>query len=327
MPRNDQVTRQWLLLKLLEKPGGATIEELVKSLPEELACHSRTVRRDLQALEARFPLYTDNVDGRVRWKLVEGFSRAPALQFSATELMALVFTRDLAKPLEGTPIKESIDSALVKIEGALPAAAEEFVQNLHGWFSAGIGPHKRYAEHREKINQLARAITKKRTIEMRYYSAGRDKTTRRKVDPYRIWYAAGGLYLIGYCHLRRDARMFAIDRILSLTITNLPCQMPLGFDIEEYVRDALSVMRGGPQIEVELRFDRKTSAWAKDRLWHPSQKAELDKKGCLSLILQVADTPELIGWILSFGPGVRVIRPDTVRDNVKLAAREIAQQK
>jgi DeoR/GlpR family transcriptional regulator of sugar metabolism len=62
MPRNDQVTRQWLLLKLLEKPCGATIEELVKSLPEDHACHARTIRRDLQALEVRFPVYCDHVD-------------------------------------------------------------------------------------------------------------------------------------------------------------------------------------------------------------------------------------------------------------------------
>lgn len=326
MPRNDQVTRQWLLLKILERPGGATIDELARSLPEDYACHARTVRRDLQALEVRFPIYTDHVNGSVRWKLVEGFNRIPALQFSATELMALVFTRDLARPLEGTPIKESIDSALAKVASVLPAAAEEFIQHLQGWFSAGIGPHKTYREHREKIDQLARAITKSRTVEMRYYTATRDKTSRRKVDPYRIWYAAGALYLIGYCHTRQDVRMFAIDRILSLTITNLPCQMPLGFNVEEYVRSALGVMRGGPQIEVELRFDRKTSAWAKNRIWHPSQKAIVDKKGCLTLVLQVAETPELVGWILSLGPGVRILRPSSLTRQVKSKALEIAQQ-
>ncbi len=91
---------------------------------------------------SRFPIYTEHVDGHVRWKLVEGFSRVPALQFSATELMARVFTRDLTMPLEGTPIKDSIDSALVKVAGALPVSAEEYMQNLHGWFSAGIGPHR-----------------------------------------------------------------------------------------------------------------------------------------------------------------------------------------
>jgi predicted DNA-binding transcriptional regulator YafY len=325
MPRNSQVTRQWLLLQALEKPGGATIEELVRSLPEDFACHARTVRRDLEALEVCFPIYTDRVDGAVRWKLVEGFNRVPAVQFSATELMALVFTRDLARPLEGTPIKDSLDSALAKLSHVMPAQAEEYVQSLQGWFSAAMGPHKHYREHKEKIDQLARAITRHHTVEMRYYTASRDKTTRRKVDPYHLWFAAGALYLIAYCHLRRHVRMFAVDRIRSLVVTNHPCQLPLGFDVEAYVRDALSVMRGR-QIEVELRFDRKTSAWAKDRIWHPSQKATMGKDGCLTLLLRVADTPELIGWILSFGAGVRVVRPEPLRRQVLATAAEIARQ-
>jgi predicted DNA-binding transcriptional regulator YafY len=325
MARNNQVTRQWFLLQALEKPGGATIEELMRSLPADFACHVRTIRRDLQALEARFPIYTDRIDGWVRWKLVAGFSRVPAVQFSATELMALVFTRDLARPLEGTPIKESLDSALVKAAAALPEAADAYVQALHSWFSAGIGPHKSYKEHRDKIDQLARAITKHRTIEMRYYTAGRDKVTRRKVDPYHVWYASGALYLIGYCHLRRDVRMFAVDRIQTLTVTALPCQMPLSFNVEEYVKGALTVMRG-PEVEVELCFDKQTSAWAKDRVWHPSQKATIGSNGRLTLVLQVADTPELLGWILSFGVGVRVVRPDTLRRQVLATAARIANQ-
>ena len=68
MPRYDQVTRQWLLLQALQKPGGATIEELSPSVPEDFACCARTIRRDLQALAARFPIYTTRVDGQVRWK-------------------------------------------------------------------------------------------------------------------------------------------------------------------------------------------------------------------------------------------------------------------
>jgi predicted DNA-binding transcriptional regulator YafY len=144
------------------------------------------------------------------------------------------------------------------------------------------------------------------------------------VDPYRIWYAACALYLIGHCQMRREVRMFAVDRILSLTVTNLPCQMPLGFDVEDYVRNALTVMRGGPLIDVELRFERKTSAWAKGCIWHPSQKATVDKHGCLTL--KVVETPELVGWILSFGPGVRVTKPASFFERLKSAAMQIATQ-
>ncbi len=325
MSRNEQVTRQWLLLRRLERPGGATIDELTGSLPEDFSRHPRTIRRDLQALEACFPIYTDRVDGQVRWKLVEGFNRVPAVQFSATELIALVFSRDLMRPLEGTAIKESFDLAVAKASSALPSGADEYVHRLQGGFSVGLGPHKRYREHRQAVEQLARAIAHHRTVEMRYYTAARDATSRRKVDPYHLWYAGGGLYLIGYCHMRRDVRMFAVDRIRSLAITNKPCQMPLGFDVDAYVRDALVVMRGGDLVDVELHFDRKTSAWVKDRIWHPSQKATSGKDGCLHLCLRVADTPELVGWILSFGAGVRVESPEPLRQAVRSAALAVAQ--
>ena len=52
MPRNDQVTRQWFLMQKLEQSHGATLQELAASLPEDFSCHPRTIRRDLEALEA-----------------------------------------------------------------------------------------------------------------------------------------------------------------------------------------------------------------------------------------------------------------------------------
>ncbi len=76
MPRNDQVTRQWHLLRHLEASHGATLQDLAGALPPELSKHQRTIRRDLEALEAAgFPLLTDRVEGRVVWKLLEGFKR------------------------------------------------------------------------------------------------------------------------------------------------------------------------------------------------------------------------------------------------------------
>jgi predicted DNA-binding transcriptional regulator YafY len=160
---------------------------------------------------------------------------------------------------------------------------------------------------------------------MRYFSASRNVTGLRTVDPYRLWYASGALYLIAYCHKRKDVRMFAVDRIRSMTSTGRPCQMPLGFDIEAYVRDSLIVMRGKP-IDVELLFDRTTAAWMKDREWHPSQKLAPVKGGKLLLSLSVADTPELVGWILSFGAGVRVVSPTQLKEKVFSEAKNICEQ-
>jgi len=161
---------------------------------------------------------------------------------------------------------------------------------------------------------------------MRYYSASRNTTTRREVDPYRLWYAGGGLYLIAYDHRRREVRLFAVDRVRSLTVTDNPYQMSLGFDVDAYVQDALVIMRGRP-IAVELVFSKVTAAWAKDRIWHPSQQITPLKDGRLRMTLQVADTRELVGWILSFGSGVRVIRPEALREKVREEARKILRGK
>jgi predicted DNA-binding transcriptional regulator YafY len=325
MARNAQVVRVLHVLRRLEASQGATLGELAAALPPGMPKHPRTLRRDLEAIEALgFPLYTDRVGGEVRWKLLEGFRRIPMPAFAPTELMALVFSRQLLAPLEGTEVQASLDAALAKVQAALPPPGAAYLQQLQGLFAVGLGPHKRYREHRETVNGLTDAIGKARTVQLRYFSASRNRTTRREVDPYRLWYAAGGLYLVAYCHLRRDIRLFAVERIRSLTITDHPYQMPLNFDLEAYVQDALLVMRGRP-VPVELLFDKATSAWAKDRIWHPTQEATLLKDGRLRLQLRVGETPEVVGWILSFGGGVRVVGPPSLREAVRLAAERIVR--
>ncbi len=169
MPRNDQITRQWHLLRRLEDSPGLTLDELVESVPDDYPKNSRTVRRDLEALEAvGFPLVTDRVHGQTRWQLMEGFRDIPALGFSATELMALLLSRNLLKPLEGTEIEALINSALSKAATALPPQGHEYVRSMEQVFSVGLGPHKSYRHHRQTIDLISQAIDKRRTAQMRY---------------------------------------------------------------------------------------------------------------------------------------------------------------
>lgn len=325
MARNDQATRQIALLKKLEHSRGATLQELAEALPEEIARHPRTIRRDLEALERSFPLLTERVNGQTYWRLMDGYRRVPPLTFSPTELMALVFSRGLLKPLDGTAIKASLDSALNKAAAALPSEGMAYVRQMQGYLTVGLGSYKAYHQHQQTIEKLTQAIAQARTVQVRYYSASSDRTSHREIDPYRLWYTEGALYLIGYCHRRHEVRMFAVDRIRSLTLTDHPWQLPLGFDLEAYVQDALVVMRGKP-TDVTLAFDRATTAWAKDRLWHPSQHLNLDKNGRMTMTLRVADTRELEGWILHFGSGVQVLRPEALRKRIREEARKIFSQ-
>ncbi len=325
MPRNDQITRQWHLLRQLDGSTGRSLQELVDNVPEDYPKNPRTVRRDLEALEAvGFPLVVERLNGQTRWRLIEGFRNIPALGFSATELMALIFSRTLLRPLDGTELQSALNSALNKVASALPPQGHEYVRALDNLFSIGLGPHKNYQQHRKTVDLITQAIDKTWTAQIRYFSASRNTTTRREVDPYRLRYASGGLYLIAYDHLRKEVRMFAVERIRSITLTDHPYQMPLGFDVNEYVQDALMVMRGR-RIDVELVFSKTAAAWVKDKHWHSSQETFPIEDGRLRMTLKVADTGELVGWILSFGSHVKIISPESLRTKVREEARAISK--
>jgi len=46
----------------------------------------------------------------------------------------------------------------------------------------------------------------------------------------------------------------------------------------------------------------------------------------LRMTLRVADTRELMGWILSFGRGVRVVKPAALHERVRQEALAVTRQ-
>lgn len=63
------------------------------------------------------------------------------------------------------------------------------------------------------LEALEAAIAAGETVEIDYYTAGRAHQTTRCVDPLRLEWRGDVVYLIAYCHLREDQRVFRVDRI------------------------------------------------------------------------------------------------------------------
>ena len=64
---------------------------------------------------------------------------------------------------------------------------------------------------------IERVIADERSLEMTYFTAGRNLLTRRVVDPYWIEERHGVAYLRAYCHLSDRVRTFRLDRIQDLS--------------------------------------------------------------------------------------------------------------
>jgi proteasome accessory factor B len=314
--RNAEVIRQWKVLKTIEAGRFTSSARLA-------AAHGvteRTIRRDIEALqEAGFPLYDDRVDGKKVWRLVEGYRQRLAQGFTLSELAALYFSKNMLSFLGGAPFAQDLESAFAKIREALPAKSLPFLARIQDLFSARPDPWKDYSKKQDVIAALIDAILHQRQARVAYHSASSRRTKSYDLDPYRLVYYRGGLYLYARAHEYGEVRTFAVERVQKVEVLEPGFEVPSDFSPSEYARSAFGIFGGKPE-SVELVFAAGIAGYVRERNWHESQTLADEPDGGVRLTMEVAPSFDLKAWIKGFLPNVRVVRPASLRDEI---AREI----
>ncbi len=311
MARGDQLARQWKIIQsLISSRHGQSVSDLA----EALRCHRRTVYRDLEALQAAgFPVYTDRIGGKNLWALLDSAKTSIPIPFSLPELMALYFSRGMMKALRDTVFFESLESLFDKIKSTLPPEYIDYLVNIEDSLEVRAKPYKQYGKLREVIEKVSEAVVNKKHIEIAYYTMSRKSLTRRKIAPYKIWFFDGTFYLIANCGLREDIRIFALDRIKELAITDEPFTAPQDFNIDEFMRSSFGVFHGEP-VHVRIWFAPDIAEYIGEKIWHESQRLEPQPDGSVIFEAEVAGIEEIKYWILKWGAKARVLAPDSLRE-------------
>ena len=321
MPRGNQLTRQWKLVQLLAGRVGRTLAQLCG----ELGVTKRTVQRDIEVLTAAgFPVTSDMRNGTVFWHFMEGFHAEAPLSLSLTEQMALYFSKGLFRLLQGTAIYESLESATRKIGSQLPPAGHRFLRGLENAVAVRTFGFKDYSRSKQTIEVVTRAVFHKYRVRLTYQSPRDSKPTERELDPYRLWYVNNALYVVGHDHLRNDMRVFAVDRIRSVSLTNCRFEIPEDFDFEAFTQTAFNMIWGETQ-EVKIRFSASQAPYIRERTWHPSQKIDTEPDGSIILTLKVADLGEVKFWLIGFGVEATVLSPIELAEEIGTEADTLAK--
>ena len=310
--RNAEVIRQWKILKTIE--AGRFIGSA--QLAAEHGVTERTIRRDVEALqEAGFPLYDDRADGRKVWRLVEGYRQKLVQGFTLSELAALYFSRNMLSFLGRAPFGQDLEGAFVKIREALPQKSLPFLSRIQDLFSARPDPWKDYSKKQDVIAALIDAILHQRQARIAYYSFNSRRTKSYEIDPYRLVYYRGGLYLYARAHEYQEIRTFAVERVQQVEVREAGFEMPADFSPSDYARSAFGIFGGRAQT-IELRFAAAIAGYVRERTWHESQSLADEPDGGVRLTLEVAPSFDLKAWIKGFLPQVEVLRPQALRDEI-----------
>lgn len=318
MERHTEIVRQWRLLLALEgQARGLSLQQLRAETGGEVS--ERTIRRDLDALsQAGFPIESARHAGQTRYTLNrEVFRGLAASGFSLSELSALYLSRTLLAALAGGPFHESLTSAFDKLADALPPGLWRFVDALPQALAAkGPSARAQGAAPRGFVDRLLQAILARRRVRMRYHSFSSAQVKDYLVEPYRVAYVQGTLYLFAFVPSYGEMRTFAVQRIHDLTA------LEERFDPREAAVGVFPDSMGafsGPPVHVVLEFTAAEAPYVRERDWHPSQQCVDLPDGGVQLALDVAVDWGLEAWILGFGAAAVVREPASLA--TRLASR------
>jgi predicted DNA-binding transcriptional regulator YafY len=302
----SQVARITVMLRRLI--GGATVGDLA----DELQVTKRQVHRDLQQLEeSGYPLEQEGG----RWKLPAGF-KGLEVTVSPYELMSLHLAQSHLAYLKGTPFADDLEAVIKKVESGLPDKVRNHLERIVTTFAPLQRPARAYADQKNVLDSLRKALLRQLTVVLRsYQKPGAGHPEDYLVDPYTLVLYQYGLYLVGYSHRAGEIRTFAVERIKNVEVTEGMFELPQSFSLAERFEQGFGLIEEPPQ-QVKIWISSNWAYFVKERRWHPTQALHPQKDGSVILTMRCGGLDELTSWILSLGPGARVLGPQALIDNV-----------
>ena len=294
-----------------------------KTLEERLECSRATVNRAIEDLRdllwaplrydrERNGYYYDEKDGEHPYEL-------PGLWFNASELHALLATQKLLAGVEPelldgfiAPLRKRIEHLLAN-ERLGRGDVEQRVRIL-SMASRATPP--------DAFTTVAGALMQRRRLAIVYHGRERDAATDRTVSPQRLVHYRDNWYLDAWCHTRRGLRSFSLDRIRKAGDTGETATEVADERLDRHFAGAYGIFSGVPGNTAVLSFSPERARWVAEERWHRDQQARFREDGSFELRIPYDDPRELVMDVLKYGPDVEVLRPASLRREVrtKLAA-------
>ncbi|PRX69953.1 putative DNA-binding transcriptional regulator YafY [Nonomuraea fuscirosea] len=185
----------------------------------------RTIERDITALqESGVPIYAE--PGRKGGYAIDKKMSLPPLNFSPAEAVAIAVALSRAGD---QPFGRQARSALRKVVAAMPGPEGDLARELARRVQlVKLVPEQGADQIRplggEGISRaIEEALLRRRVLRLDYADA-KGALTSRDVEPGVFLGGRGGFwYLVAWCRLRDDVRVFRLDRIAAATVTAERC--------------------------------------------------------------------------------------------------------
>jgi predicted DNA-binding transcriptional regulator YafY len=289
-------------------------------LAKRFGVKPRTIYRDLRDLRAAGVDIDSNdqaVDARDRGYRFRPSALMQPVQLTLEESLALI---SLAQ-IEGIPLSEAAERAVVKVRSQLPSATRDLLHDLDEHIRVRVtqtGPHDGIHDVYRKVRD---AIATRRALRCEYESAyaAADGAWRGPflLRPYSLLFCKRAWYVIGRHDGHGQVRTFKLNRFSGMAATDQPYAIPDDFTLETHLGNAWTLMRGSPRYRVSLLFDPSFAENIAETQWHHTQHFTPQADGSVLFQCSVDGLEEIVWWVLSMGPHCRVLKPTALAHMVR----------
>jgi proteasome accessory factor C len=312
-PAADRLGRLLNLVPyLLARPGIR-----IADAAADLAVTERQLREDLELLwVCGLPGYGpgdlidmafDGDDG-VTITYDAGIDRP--LRLTPDEALALVVALRMLAQTPGTGERDAIERALAKIESAAGELADPPVAvrlpGTAGLLTSGVSGDE------DRLDTIRAAVAARKALAITYYTAARDETTERTVDPMRVLVVAGHAYLEAWCRRAEAVRLFRVDRIDALHRLDEPANPPPQAQPADLSAGAFHSTADLPLVTLRIGRGQR---WITE--YYPCERVVEESVEHWLVSLRASD----LGWarrlVLGLGPEVSVVGPAELAADVR----------
>ena len=175
------------------------------------------------------------------------------------------------------------------------------------------------------LTSVFEAMTENREIIIEYQKYSSTNPERLTLRPYAVKENAKRWYIIAYCIERQGLRVYGLDRVTSLEITDATYSMPKEFDIDELFATSFGIyLPYGHGQKITFRTSHQEASYLRDLPIHNSQVEESSDENGVTFSIFVCPTDskgepytDIIMEFCKYGSRLEVLSPKIVRNRVR----------
>ncbi|MDZ7809631.1 MAG: WYL domain-containing protein [Arhodomonas sp.] len=321
----ETLLRQWTMLSLVPRaPAKLTAGDMAARLAADgFAVSKRTVERDLHALSAVFPLYCDDRNRPYGWQWARDAEELSIPAMSPAAALALRMTRDYLERVLPRSILEALDPHFRRAEAVLRESPEAVANWPEKVRIVSRGQRLIPPDIDSDVLALVYdALQSGVRLSVRYRPRHENEPRDYEVDPLGIVLRDGVITLVATLFDYDNPVQLHLHRMYAASPLETPASPPLGFDLDGWLATDPFGFRLGGRLRLHARMDEEIARHLDETPLSPDQWLGPGDNGWRELIAEVEDTAQLRWWLLGFGPGVEVLGPPHLRDDLagRLAA-------